>query len=382
MIYPKGKLMKNQSLIVFLLIVCFCQLATHAQSTAPEIPNDTLPELQIDPEALAEIPPVQLRFGQQDLIDDFLFAMDFGLGETISLLFQLPVPETEKHKMEITTHVHDSKLYYPIVVKLTDKFEVQEIITPALEIEGTRPYNMEHTQYIVYDKTTRYILLTTNPTLVGQNLYHFYEVPTSRAVYTPTVQIFVPSGKKSAIARISFTATPRIFVKVASSDNAEIFQRQTGFYLGIGALFGGQTVVINPKGGNYRAGGGAALSMGYSIPLASTNMGVRAALGIRYQGRFDGNANSKGYFSELLLTWQTKVLTLGGGGQLETNNSIKDLNGNVTRFKKTFGGKLMMEFRLFKKINLGIEYLPFNFYTQNDLPVQGNRIGLSVKVFH
>ncbi|TVQ08579.1 MAG: hypothetical protein EA361_16370 [Bacteroidetes bacterium] len=376
--------MKNKILIAFLLMACFCQFTAHAQSTEPTSPADTLhvTQIQINPEALAEIAPVQLRFGQQGMINDFPFAMDFGLGETFSLLLQLPVPETYELRMEVTTHVYDSKMYYPIFIKLTDKFEVQETITPTLEIEGTGFDNMEHTQHIAYDKTTRYILITTAPSLVGQNLYHSYEVQTSRAVYTPTVPIIVPSGKKPAIARITFTAAPRISVKVASSGNAEIYRRQTGFYFGLGSLFGGEKVANNPSGDDYRAGGGAAISIGYSIPLAASDMGIRTALGFRYQGSYDGDANSKGYFSEILFTWQTKVLTAGGGGQLETNNSIRDLNGNVTRFKKTFGAKLIMEIRLADRINMGLEYLPFNFYTLNDVPVKGNRIGLSLKFFY
>lgn len=375
--------MKHQILIAFMLMACFFQIAANVQSTEPVLPADSLQtsKLQIDSEALASISPVQLRFGQQGMINDFPVAMDFGLGETFSLLLQLPVPETYELKMEVTTHVYDSRLYYPIFIKLTDKFEVQEIITPTLEIEGTGLDDMEHTQHIAYDKSTRYILITTSPSLVGQNIYHSYEITTSRAVYTPTVPIIVPSGKKPAIARITFTAAPRISVKLAPSGNAEIFRRQTGVYFGLGALFGGEKVANNPSGDDYRAGGGAALSLGISQALGYSNVGFRAGIGLRYQGSYDGDALSRGLFTEMLITFQTKELTFAGGGHLETSNFIRANDGKETHFKNALGSKILVEYRIDDSLNMGFEFLPFNFVTEKNVPFKGNRIGLTLKFF-
>ncbi len=308
--------------------------------------------------------------------------MDPGYGKTSCLLFELPEIKTDQLSLEFETLILNSRLFYPIFITLTSDYQIREIIKEELEIEGNPLTGMSHTSQIEVDNTVRYILVTTDSTLLPQSFSHMYESSGMRAVHTGTTPIFVPSSTQTEHEHIEFTDEPRLHVKVASARNREIFRREDGFYVGFGVNFGGEKVANNPGGDNYRAGGGGLITFGYSRSLFSSDFVGRAGAGYRFQGSYDGDARNRGIFLDLVFTWQTRHINIGAGGQLETANSIRDLQGNVTAFKTTVVPKFIMEYRLSDgTINMGAEYLPGTFTTTQNHPFSGNRFALALKFF-
>lgn len=372
-------LLKNITIITILSVFYF---NCYAQTPAYTGNNEKEPEIQLDKEVFQNAPKIPLRFGQQELIKDRPFLMDPGYGKTNCLLFELPEIETEKLSLEFETIILNSRLYYPIFITLSEDYEIRDIIKEKLQIEGNPLAGMSHTSHIEVDNTVRFILVTTDSALVSHSISHMYEISGMRAVYSGSTPIFVPSSAQSVLQHIEFTDEPLLQVKVASNRNREIINREGGFYFGLGVNFGGEKIADNPSGDNYRAGGGGLIAFGYSHSLFSSDLVGRAGVGYRFQGSYDGDARNRGIFSDVVLTWQTRHISFGAGGQLETANSIKDLQGNVTRFKTTVIPKFILEYRMVDgTINMGAEFLPGSFTTTQNQTFSGNRFALALKFF-
>ncbi|TVQ94159.1 MAG: hypothetical protein EA393_01235 [Bacteroidetes bacterium] len=372
-------LLKNITLITILSVFyfnCYAQTPAYTGNVEKE------PEIKLDKKVLQNAPKIPLRFGQQELITDRPFLMDPGYGKTSCLLFELPKLKTDQLSLEFETIILNSRLFYPIFITLSADYETRDIIKDKLQIEGNPLAGISHTSHIEVDNTIRYILVTTDSSLVSQSISHMYEISGMRAVYSGSTPIFVPSSTQTVFQHIEFTDEPMLQVKVASASNREIFTREDGFYFGLGVNFGGEQVANNPSGDNYRAGGGGLITFGYSRSLFSSDFVGRAGLGYRLQGSYDGDARNRGIFSDLVLTWQTRHINVGAGGQLETANSIRDLQGNVTTFKTTIVPKFIMEYRIVDgSVNMGAEFLPGSFTTTQNQTFTGNRFALALKFF-
>ncbi|MCK9452679.1 MAG: hypothetical protein M0Q90_13380 [Bacteroidales bacterium] len=123
------------------------------------------------------------------------------------------------------------------------------------------------------------------------------------------------------------------------------------------------------------------MTLGYSHSLLSSNFVGRYGAGIRYQGSKDGDARNFGYLSEIIISYQTRYINLGVGGQIDFGNSIIDLDGKKYNFETAIGPKLILEGRFNGIGSIGLEYILMNFVTTEDEKYSGNRIGLSVKFF-
>jgi hypothetical protein len=338
-------------------------------------------EMTINSEDLRNAPKIKLRFGQQGQIRERPFLLDLGNGYAHSFLFELPALRKEVLKLELSSHLHNSMIYYPVIVKLNDNFEIQELIKEELDISGTPAHRAEHTSFIEVDNTTRYILLTTDPAMKGKSVIHFYESSEMLAVHTGITPIFVPSASRQQFSQYKFTTIPQISIRVASANNREIFRREQGYYFGLGAAFGGEKVADNPGGDSYRAGGGATISLGFGRSVFSSDFVMRFGLGMRYQGSQQGKGSNRGIFTEIMATWQTPEINIGLGGQLDAANSVTDSEGKIIAFRPALGPKISLEYRVAGMGNIGLEYLPVSFNTTNNVRYSGNRIALAMKFF-
>ena len=209
-------LLKNIKLITILSVF---YINCYAQNPAYTGNNEKEPVIQLDKEVLQNAPKIPLRFGQQELITDRPFLMDPGYGKTNCLLFELPEFETEKLSLEFETIILNSRLFYPIFITLTQDYEIGQIIKDKLQIEGNPLAGMSHISHVEVDNTIRYILVTTDSTLVSQSISHMYEISGMRAVYSGSTPIFVPSSTQTVFQNIEFSDEPRLQVKIASAHN-------------------------------------------------------------------------------------------------------------------------------------------------------------------
>lgn len=364
------------ALFSFILIVCQ-GISSNIFDTIKQIDYDFI----IDKEILQKTPKILLTYGQQKLVKQEPFKMDIGHGNTNCLLFEAPILSRDSLTIEFRSLVNRLQFFYPIIIKLNDKFEILEVINKEIEFEGSELFGLYFLNSIDIDESTRYILVTTISDLISKNITHIYEEQYSTAIYTGSTLIYVPTTKSTVSKNIVFTDNPRISVWVASKNNKKIYRRESGVYWGFGVSFGGDEVANNPSGDNYRAGGGGKMTLGYSHSVFSSNFVGRYGVGIRYQGSKNGDARNLGYLSEILISYQTRYINLGVGGQVDFGNSIRDLDGKTYKFKTAIGPKLILEARFNGIGNIGLEYILMNFSTTENEKYSGNRIGFSVKFF-
>lgn len=371
-------MIRTLTLIAILIFIgCQGQAAINSDSTKD---GRIYPDIQIDKKILESATKILLTFGQQDFIRQKPFKMNIGYGEANCLLFEIPELRNDSLTLEFKSLVYKSQIFYPIFIKLNDKYEVQEVIMGNLEIEGSELYGMYDESIINIDKTTRYILITTDTALVSKSMTHVYETQSSTAIYTGSTPIFIPVSS-IASKEIIMSDTPRLLVWVPFAKNRKIFKRENGIYWGLGASFGGEKVADNPNGDNYRAGGGAIITLGYTHSILSSNFVGRYGAGFRYQGNKDGDARNLGYLSEVILTYQTRYVNLGIGGQIDMGNSTRDMEGNIFKFETAAGPKFVLEGRYEGILSVGLEYILMNFSTTENRDYKGNRLGVAVKFF-
>lgn len=337
--------------------------------------------LKIDVEILKKASKITLKFGQQDVIKEEPFLMDIGYGKTNCLLFEIPTLKKESLNIEFKSYVSKLKLFYPIFIKLNANFEIQEEVKTKLNMVGEQLYGIYNSSTVTIDKNTKYILLTTDSNLISKDISYAYQTSNISPIYTGSTVVYVPTSRNTVDVNIQFTDIPTIQVGVPTQNNRKIFKRENGLYWGFGASFGGDKVANNPSGDDYKVGGGALFTLGYTHSLFSSNFVGRYGGGFRYQGSKDGDARNMGYVTEALITYQTKYVNIGVGGQSEFGNSIRDLSGKIYRFDAAIGPKFVLEGRFQGKMNIGLEYIMNNFTSNENQLYNGNRIGIGLKFF-
>jgi hypothetical protein len=341
--------------------------------------------IYINSNYLKGVSKIQLDFGQQGEIDALPFKMDIGYGEASCLLFEIPSFKRDSLQIEIRSLIENYELFYPIIVKLNSDFELQEIIKSTIRIEGTDFIDLGDLRLISADKSTKYLLITTDSSLINRKFPYFYEMNNVNIlpIYTGTDMIYNSTYSSSVIYNnITFSDKPRISIIVPTKMSKRPIRREDGIYFGLGTNFGGDKVLDNPGGDPYKAGGGAFICAGYSHPMHFLNFVGRYGIGYRYQGSKEGgNARNSGILSEAILVLQTNWINIGVGGQLDIANSVRDLKGQEVNFKTNLGPKFVLEYRYKGFGNLGLEYLLMDYSSTDNRKYNGNRIGVAMRFF-
>jgi hypothetical protein len=362
--------------------ILFLSSAIPVFSNIPFSPGDRTDTLiHINAQNLEAAPRTILVPGQQGTLKSIPFKMDIGLGITNCILLEVPGFKKDSIYIEIRSLVDKSLFFYPVILKLTSEFKLQDIIQESVRIDGSDINGMGFSSTIGIDMNTRYILITTDPSLVTKSFTHVYKQQNSIPFYTGSTLIIVPMPPATVYKDIVFSDVPKFIIQVPSGAGTIPFKRENGFYMGLGVSFGGDKVADNPGGDDYKVGGGGIMNVGYTHSIYSSNFVGRYGAGFRYQGNKDGDARNMGFLTEALITYQTRYINFGAGGQFDFASSIKNTEGKVFNFKPQVGPKFILEWR-FKGIgNIGIEYIVMDCTTKDDKKYSGNRIGIMMRFF-
>ncbi|MES2480275.1 MAG: hypothetical protein V4561_14415 [Bacteroidota bacterium] len=347
-------------------------------TTAPK--PFTFEILTIDSGVLKNSPKVMLKNGQQKRIKHKPFRLDIGYGETNCFLFEVPSFKKDSVFLNIKSLVVKNKVYYPIFFTLNKDFQVIRMEKNAIEFEGSLLFGLYIRDHILVDKNTKYLLMVSDSSMISKNVDHQFDAQNSKAIYTGNSVIFTP-GNPGRSVKMTISDLPKVILEVPYFRRKKPFTREHGVYFGFGVCFGGEKVASNPDGDDYRVGGGAVFQLGYAQSLFSSPLVYRIGTGIRYQGSKNGVGRNLACPSEFVITYQTRYLNFGFGGQLETNNSTRDFNGKIFQFKPALGPKFLIEGKDRGVVNLSIEYILTNFKTTNNVLYSGNRIGFAFKFF-
>lgn len=336
--------------------------------------------LKINIDALKKVRITELKIGQQGIVKSGIVKLDIGLGSTNSYLFGVPPIDRDSIKIILRSLVYKSQIYYPIIIKLSDSFEIQEIIKQKVSLEGSDLFGWGINNEIVLNKKTRYLLVTTDPQLKSKNFTHVYSQQNSTPVYSGSTMIVVPTNVSVNNISIRFTDNPKIIMSVPTRMYYRPFKREKGFYYGLGIYFGGDKVADNPSGDDYKAGSGAVFPIGYSHSIGNSNFVARYGIAIRYQGSQDGNSRNLGYFLDGIVSYQTRYVNFGTGLHYDFASSIRDLNGKVYKFDPVLSPKFVLEGRVKGIANMGFEYIIADFKSEG-VNYNANRIGWFMRFF-
>ncbi len=271
-------------------------------------------------------------------------------------------------------------LFYPIIIKLSREKEILEIIYSDLEIQGGDVFGQSLNHSIALDSLTKYLLITTDPELLDQKHYFEYEESNTGLVNADGAMIPVYAGTHITEDVVTFTDKPKIKVMVPFKNGKPIYKREAGFYFGIGAYLGGEKVEKASEEQYFRAGSGGVFPLGYCHSIGASRFVVRYGGAIRFQTGEHQSDYNLGLISESVLTYQTRHINYGIGGQYDFANSIK-ANGETYKFKPVFSPKFLLEARLGGYMNVGVEYVITDFKTDRNELFKGNRFGLFVRMF-
>lgn len=359
--------------IVFLLVLSFL------------IPKSVLAqentiEIQIDKKQVKALTVSELELGQQRFIKSYGEQVDIGLGNANSLLLNVVDFDSDSLYFDVKSFVVRHKIYYPIILKLTEEFDIQEIIQSEIELQGADMFGMSIDHHIGVDSTTKYILITTDPELLSDK-YLFEQERVNSGIINADGTIS-PTYSETIVEEreIAFTDNPKVKVLLPFKNGKPIYKRESGFYFGMGFYIGGEKVEEANEEQYFRAGVGAVIPIGYSHTFGASNFVGRYGLAFRFQSGDENNTYNLGLLTDASVTYQTKYINFGLGLQYDFANRIKAHVKNYN-FKPAFSPKVLLEGRLSGYMNIGVEYVLTNFETKAGQKFHGNRLGVMIRIF-
>lgn len=336
--------------------------------------------IELNQEQLEHMHQEKLIYGQQSFMDLGEDSLDIGLGKTRGLLLEVPELSKDSLYIDISSFVYRHNLYYPIVIKLSRNKELQEIIQGDITITGGDVFGQSIKYLVGIDTSTHFLLVTTDPELFSTKHYFEYSDVNSGVMDAGGTMVPVNMGSYIVEDVVTITDEPKLKVMLPFKNGKPIYKRETGVYFGIGFLFGGEAVAEASEEQDFRAGGGGVFAFGYSHAIGASNVVARYSTGIRFQTGQEQRDNSFGLIGDIGLTYQTRHINFGIGGQYDFANTIKAA-GETYKFKPVLSPKLLLEGRLGGYMNVGLEYIFTQFETKEKETFDGNRFGLYIRMF-
>ena len=357
------------------LVFTLMSVVVHAQESDNEI------ELKINESELNTLNKSTLKYGQQGFLKFTDDSINIGLGFARAILLEVPELVQDSLMVDLSSFVYRHRLFYPIIIKLTEENDIQEIIQSELNVQGGDMFGQQLNYSIKLDSLTKYMLVTTDPELVSQPHYFEYEETSTSIIDVDGAVIPVYDDESYVVEdMITFTDKPKIKVMVPFKNGKLVYRLEQGFYFGMGAYLGGEEVEKASEEQYFRAGGGAAFPFGYCHPIASSRFVARYGMSFRFQtGEFQGEYNL-GLASETVLTYQMRFVNIGLGGQYDFANTIKAA-GETYKFNPVFSPKVVLEGRLAGYISIGGEYVFTDFKTDRNELFYGDRFGIFIRIF-
>lgn len=337
-------------------------------------------EISINKEELKTMSLTALKLGHQRFIKFKGDKTDIGLGKANSILVKVPDFTGDSLYLDLRSFVVKDNVYYPIVIKLSDQMEFQELIQGDLDIQGVDVFGFSLDHKIGIDTTTKYLLVTTDPEMLSSTHVFEHEEANTGVMNTNGTMTPIYLGTSVIVEEFNFTDKPKVKILLPFKNRKPIYKRETGFYFGMGFYFGGEKVEEATEEQDFRAGGGGVFPIGYSHSIGASNFVARYSGSIRFQTGDEKDSWNFGLLADAVVTYQTRYINFGLGTQYDFSNAIK-ARGEHYKFKPVISPKMVVDVRLSGYMSVGLEYVYTNFKTSKNERFHGNRMGLVVRMF-
>lgn len=356
-------------------LICLCFLAPFyvlsAYATEPA-------KVDLNTSSLKNNTPIVLSEGFQEALTDQPIMIDLGYGSAPVFFYELPL-YAQARNLILTSSVQNDKLFYPIVLLLSDQLDVLQEIKKEIRLTNKEAKKVSMRVNITVEPQVKYLVITTDPSLFGKSIEYRKHMAGMMPIYSGNSIIYIPTRGTIDTTEINFSSNAALYLALPHQDEYEPVKKQQGLFYDVGASFGGEKVAANPKGDNYNAGSGAIMSVGYGFPL-STLRGwtVRTSFGLRYQG---GEGESQGIITQAAILYSTRYINLGAGIYGDLANSIKDIEDRETKFENAFGPALIAEWRASAQVDFGLKYIFMDYQTKQGVAYKGNKAVVYINIW-
>ncbi|GAA6135836.1 hypothetical protein NBRC116188_26260 [Oceaniserpentilla sp. 4NH20-0058] len=333
-------------------------------------------ELNID---FSQYEFLKLEKGIQRNIESPPQEINLPIAKINGYFFELPTYQTEHH-IELTSLMQEDQFFYPLILILDKDKNLNRAISDPLRIKNMGGYKKGMRQQILIYPFDQYLVITTPPQIVGQNI-----------PMLSTSQTMIPIGNtgqfstysSNFVSTVNLSNDANLYLQTPTEGNIYPIHRLSGWYWDLGISFGGDKVADNtttdPNGGTgdpYNAGRGAIFGLGYHHVISPKfNLVSRSYAGLRYQG---GDGTNKGVILQQALLYSNSDWGFGVGIYIDTANSVKHPDGNLTKFETAAGPALIAEYRATEKLWFGLRFVDIDYKSTDGTQFNGSQGALNI----
>lgn len=286
------------------------------------------------------------------------------------------------HQLTIQIPTRNRTLYYPIVT-LYDRFKnPTRKITSPINLVKLGPYKTGFEVYVPFSKDDIYFTINTPKELVGTKFNVDESSSNLMPVYSNNGTFYISSPNTSKSVTYQFSSSTDVTILSPRGNQYEAIYSQQAWFFSMANKFGGDIIAKNPAGDNYRAGGGAELSVGYDFPNQLIDgLSYQLYGGFRYQGAKEGEGKNQAIIFKAAINYEYQNYITGMGFQYDVENVTADQYGDETKFKPALYPYVYAEYKLTPKINLSLGYVFAEFETESGQLFNGNQTSLGLKLF-
>ncbi len=348
-------------IVAFIILVCIT-VSVSAQDSPIKIPKEELRNLKFE----------KLSKGTERFISAEPLRIDFGHGPAESYLFELPEYRKAGKEFIVDSRVFKGQFYYPIILILDENLELIQEVRQPIEFQQLTLSQQRFLTGDLLDENAKYLVITTDPTNFGKGVDYLVESSNSTPIYSGGTVIFVPGRTRQLLNTASISSEGKIKILLPFDFGESPQRRYQGFTFEFGIGFGGERIAENPDGDDYRAGGGAVFSAGYSKNFKGTPINWRVLGGFRYQG---GQGTNQGFHFLPSLYLSTRYVNFGAGLQFDFGNSVKAPDGTKTSFTGATGLNIWLEGKLMETLGFNLFHISTEYEDSNSIVYSGSRTG-------
>lgn len=274
--------------------------------------------------------------------------------------FALELPDRDNnYALSIASHVVDKGLFLPSLVFLDGSRKPIRSVSAVGVVRKEGMSRLVSRKDIPVPNGARYVIVTTTNQQLEQSLSYSEKITAPIVIPASSAVVAVPVGE----SKFQFSASlqPHLEITMPANGRNKSVQRLTGWYLGLGSAFKEESIANNPNGDNYGAGSGGMILLGRSMPLAfsTTQVNVRLAGGIRYQG---GDGENIGFIAQGIVLKLFGSISVGAGLHIDSGGSVTNTAGFKRSLKPVIVPKLYLDWSTTEKLSLGATLIGANEY--------------------
>lgn len=164
-----------------------------------------------------KLPIIDLKAGQQGDLQMQPALRDIGRGLAPVYLYRLPDYQRPS-RLFLTTIVKRRKIFYPIVVLLTEDFKPVQVISKSVNLQRVTQKEVSSSMSIAVSPKHRYMLITTDPSYFGEHLSYEKRVTSMVREYDGMRVNYVPVTTGTRDVSVIIADSGRLALSVPNID--------------------------------------------------------------------------------------------------------------------------------------------------------------------